>query len=203
MARVTLPLESRWAGEGVLAGKQTHAQAPWPRSKRKGSWPAELWDSLRGWRVARTWPPRSCTDPPPRVPPQPRPFGTRCAREGASKGQVWTRHLAPAAPASRPSLPTQFHDCACHADSALQFLSLPSALSRASAGVRLSGSRLCRRCGLTSGRSGVLVSHFGLHLSTAMLAVAGPTWPHTPPPPLSKHRQRHRKWRFHRVVVLG
>ena len=48
---------------------------------------------------------------------------------GASIGQVWTRHLAPAAPASRPSLPTQFHDCACHADSALQFLSLPSALN--------------------------------------------------------------------------
>ena len=41
---------------------------------------------------------------------------------GASKGQVWTRHLAPAAPASQPSLPTQFHDCACHTDSALQFL---------------------------------------------------------------------------------
>ena len=46
---------------------------------------------------------------------------------GASIGQVWTRHLAPAAPASRPSLPTQFLDCACHADSALQFVSLPSA----------------------------------------------------------------------------
>ena len=43
---------------------------------------------------------------------------------GGSIGQVWTRHLAPAAPASRPSLPTQFHDCACHTDSALQFLSL-------------------------------------------------------------------------------
>jgi hypothetical protein len=43
----------------------------------------------------------------------------------SSIGQVWTRHLAPATPASRPSLPTQFHDCACHADSALQFLSLP------------------------------------------------------------------------------
>ena len=40
----------------------------------------------------------------------------------ASIGQVWTRHLAPAAPASRPSLPTQFHDCSCHADSALQFV---------------------------------------------------------------------------------
>ena len=40
---------------------------------------------------------------------------------GASIGQVWTRHLAPAAPASRPSLPTQFHDCSCHADSVLQF----------------------------------------------------------------------------------
>ena len=41
--------------------------------------------------------------------------------EGASIGQVWTRHLAPAAPASRPSSPSQFHDCACHSDSALQF----------------------------------------------------------------------------------
>ena len=41
--------------------------------------------------------------------------------ERASIGQVWTRHLAPAAPASRPSLPTQFHDCSCHADSVLQF----------------------------------------------------------------------------------
>ena len=30
-------------------------------------------------------------------------------QEGASKGQVWARHLAPAAPASRPSLPSQFH----------------------------------------------------------------------------------------------
>ena len=48
---------------------------------------------------------------------------------GASIGQVWTRHLAPAAPASRPSLPTQFHDCACHSDSAMLFLSLPSALN--------------------------------------------------------------------------
>ena len=48
---------------------------------------------------------------------------------GALIGQVWTRHLAPAAPASRPSLPTQFLDCACHSDSALQFLSLPSALN--------------------------------------------------------------------------
>ena len=47
----------------------------------------------------------------------------------ASIGQVWTRHLAPAAPASRPSSPSQFHDCACHSDSALQFLSLPSALN--------------------------------------------------------------------------
>ena len=41
---------------------------------------------------------------------------------GASIGQVWTRHLAPAAPASRPSSPSQFHDCPCHADSALQFV---------------------------------------------------------------------------------
>ena len=50
--------------------------------------------------------------------------GARCPPllVGASIGQVWTRHLAPAAPASRPSLPTQFHDCSCHADSALQFV---------------------------------------------------------------------------------
>ena len=41
---------------------------------------------------------------------------------GASIGQVWTRHLAPAAPASRPSSPSQFHGCLCHADSALQFV---------------------------------------------------------------------------------
>ena len=40
----------------------------------------------------------------------------------ASIGQVWTRHLAPAAPASRPSSPSQCHDCPCHADSALQFV---------------------------------------------------------------------------------
>ena len=40
----------------------------------------------------------------------------------ASIGQVWTRHLAPAAPASPPSSPSQFHDCPCHADSALQFV---------------------------------------------------------------------------------
>ena len=63
---------------------------------------------------------------------------------GASIGQVWTRHLAPAAPASRPSLPTQFHDCACHADSALQFLSLPSALNGVRVGLLLQGSGLCR-----------------------------------------------------------
>ena len=46
----------------------------------------------------------------------------REAGQGASIGQVWTRHLAPAAPASRPSSPTQFHVCPCHADSALQFV---------------------------------------------------------------------------------
>ena len=68
-------------------------------------------------------------------------------------GQVWTRHLAPAAPASRPSLPTQCHDCACHADSALQFLSLPSALNGVRVGLHLQGSGLCRLFGLSSGRS--------------------------------------------------
>ena len=45
--------------------------------------------------------------------------------QGASIGQVWTRHLAPAAPASQPSSPSQFHDCACHADSALPFCPFP------------------------------------------------------------------------------
>ena len=35
-------------------------------------------------------------------------FGANFAG-GASIGQVWTRHLAPAAPASRPSSPSQFH----------------------------------------------------------------------------------------------
>ena len=72
---------------------------------------------------------------------------------GGSIGQVWTRHLAPAAPASQPSLPTQFHDCACHADSALQFLSLPSALNGVRVGLHLQGSGLCRLFGLSSGRS--------------------------------------------------
>ena len=32
---------------------------------------------------------------------------------GGSIGQVCTRHCAPAAPASRPSSPTQLHDCPC------------------------------------------------------------------------------------------
>ena len=54
----------------------------------------------------------------------PPPCGVRrhLVEGGASIGQVWTRHLAPAAPASRPSSPSQFHDCPCHADSALQFV---------------------------------------------------------------------------------
>ena len=50
------------------------------------------------------------------------PEGSGVRGRGASIGQVWTRHLAPAAPASRPSSPSQFHDCPCHADSALQFV---------------------------------------------------------------------------------
>ena len=68
----------------------------------------------------------------------------------ASIGQVWTRHLAPAAPASRPSLPTQFLDCACHSDSAMQFLSLSSALNGARVGLPLQGSG--RAGGLAGGR---------------------------------------------------
>ena len=33
---------------------------------------------------------------------------------GASNGQLWARHLAPAAPAPRPCLPSQFHMCPLH-----------------------------------------------------------------------------------------
>ena len=96
----------------------------------------------------------TATNPKRTLPPQVRPKAARlpqrqrcparCSHKycqwGASIGQVWTRHLAPAAPASRPSLPTQFHDCACHADSALQFLSLPSALNEVRVGLHLQGS---------------------------------------------------------------
>ena len=71
----------------------------------------------------------------------------------ASIGKVWPRHLAPAAPASRPSLPTQFYNCACHADGATQFLSLPSELNGARVGLHLQGSGLCCLFGLSSGRS--------------------------------------------------
>ena len=38
--------------------------------------------------------------------------GELCPGAGASKGQVWTRHSAPPAPAfPRPSSPSQFHSC--------------------------------------------------------------------------------------------
>ena len=40
--------------------------------------------------------------------------GTPLEGGWASKGQVWTRHLAPAAPAARPSSPSQFHVCPVH-----------------------------------------------------------------------------------------
>ena len=53
---------------------------------------------------------------------QPQAVDIAVGEKRASIGQVWTRHLAPAAPASRPSSPSQFHDCPCHADSALQFV---------------------------------------------------------------------------------
>ena len=39
-------------------------------------------------------------------------------------GQVWTRHLAPAASASRPSLPSPFHSCSCLLDNSIQCHSL-------------------------------------------------------------------------------
>ena len=39
---------------------------------------------------------------------------------------------------------TQFLDCACHSDSALQFLSLPSALNGVRVGLLLQGYGLCR-----------------------------------------------------------
>ena len=83
------------------------------------------------------------------APQLPRPSAKHIPR--ASIGQVCTRHLAPAAPASRPSLPTQFHDCACHSDSALQFYSLPSALNGVRVGLPLQGSGLCRLFGLSFG----------------------------------------------------
>ena len=96
---------------------------------------------------------------------------------GASIGQVWTRHLAPAAPASRPSSPSQFHDCPCHADSALQFV--PSLVpgwgkSRAAS----TGFRALSPSDRVWGVAFV-VSHFGSHRRTGMLACAGPSRPHT------------------------
>ena len=42
------------------------------------------------------------------------------------KGQVWTRHQAPTAPATRPSSLTQFHLYACLRDSPIQFIFLTS-----------------------------------------------------------------------------
>ena len=60
------------------------------------------------------------------------------------KGQVRTRHSAPAAPAlPRPSLPSQFHSCSCCWDSSFQFCSLTS-LNQVGVGCRLSGSWHCR-----------------------------------------------------------
>ena len=49
-------------------------------------------------------------------------------------------------------------------------------------GLLLWGSRLCRLCGLSLGRSGLLVSHFGLHLFAGVLAYATTYAPlgHTP-----------------------
>ena len=89
---------------------------------------------------------------------------------------MWTRHLAPAAPASRRSLPTQFHDCSCHADSALQFF--PSLLlgwgkSRAASNGFRALSPLDRVRGVACN-----VSHFGARFSTGMLVCAGPSRPH-------------------------
>ena len=63
-----------------------------------------------------------------------------CVGGGASIGQVCTRHCAPAVPGSRPSSPTQIHDCPCHADSS----SLPSSLDGVRVGVLLQGSGHCR-----------------------------------------------------------
>ena len=96
---------------------------------------------------------------------------------GASIGQVWTRHLAPAAPASRPSSPSQFHACPCHADSALQFV--PSLVpgwgkSRAASTGFRALSPSDRVWGVAFD-----VSHFGSHRRTGMLACAGPSRPHT------------------------
>ena len=110
-----------------------HSSGP---PSRKGSWPAELWDSLRGCAGRADMAPALLhRPPPPMYPRSPGPLGHGVPVSGASIGQVWTRHLAPAAPASRPSSPSQFLDCACHSDSALQFLSLPSALNGVGGGL--------------------------------------------------------------------
>ena len=63
-----------------------------------------------------------------------------CVGGGGSIGQVCTRHCAPAAPGSRPSSPTQIHDCPCHAHS----WSLPSSLDGIRVGLLLQGSGHCR-----------------------------------------------------------
>ena len=65
--------------------------------------------------------------------------GSSQQQRGASglQGQVWTCHQAPTAPATRPSLPTQFHLCACLRDSSIQFISLTSANGVRAGGVLL------------------------------------------------------------------
>ena len=95
------------------------------------------------------------------------------------KGQVWTRHEAPAAPASRPSLPSQFHRCSCLSASSIQFRSLTSR-NRVRAGGRLLGSGHYRlSTGLRWERSGLSVFHFRFHFTAGMCAIAGPVRPHT------------------------
>ena len=60
-------------------------------------WEASVWRAQTGWRAVGGG--------------RKRPAGLPVTpKKGGSKGQVWTRHCAPAAPAfTRPSLPSQFH----------------------------------------------------------------------------------------------
>ena len=108
----------------------------------------------------------------------------------ATNGQVWTRHLAPAAPAPRPSSPLQFQ-CMCRAAAMFAPLcwSLTS-LVRVSGGQLAAGSGLYRLLpGLGLGRSSIFVFHVGCRRPSGALAVAGHIRPHT------SHATFTRSWR--------
>ena len=98
--------------------------------------------------------------------------------EWATNGQVWTRHLAPAAPAPRPSSPLQFQ-CICRGAAMFAPLcwSLTS-LVRVTGGQLAAGSGLYRLLpGLGLGRGSICVFHVGCRRPSGALAVAGPIRP--------------------------